>query len=890
MSLSAPSVRVVFYTSNDEQAKEHSVDIPSHCVTRAGWLEMCPPSARDVIEQAGADASSTDIIRSGQLDKVLSRDAHMHFLLHAMLCAFYDNAQLVDDNAKKLHREQHVEQFVGFFTAGTAATKISNQMYAYAELLRRRSTVPGILDFCPASHFKEAKSALMQSPQLRQVLLDRALDIAVPLEQQIQQEAAALEQATLALQTSDAESKQPETHETSRKLRRPKQDKSHLLSSRATKEQHQQALKALRAKKLNATTIKTMSEDILHENPFVSQLRTIYHHDGELYYDYDRDDGSIKPAVGRTTKKQDAADHKRVGDRKSTSAISYIHLRRPERNHAKIDEFHDQLYRDHVTCLGQNDSEIVIVWKQHVSWVVSEQVLDQLGWRQHCAWLRGDSEPVVEAQLGMSRLQLSPQIVDEPSEDELKQRLREMERQIADVRAQLERKRRAPPTTRPDEKENQQPALKKCRSGISLRAETAEGEPEYAERIDEAFRICSELGEQVEGEWIRAVLIVLNLRLSQTDNSARLVFLSSWYGMSSYTVSGDTQPNDERSFNLPIDTCDFLAAPLHINNNHWVLAVLDRRNNVVYGLDSKRHLERSHVEVEKLAEYGQASDDWTYKTVDVTLQQDDVSCGLFVLRYAFYMASNADWLDTISQQQFNVAHMMRRLRMLSQSWKTVTLAQLNVETDDDDDVMDIDNDNNYNNTNNNNNHNNQGEDEQEQQPRHIVLDTYLHTDFFSKSDADRWLTELNSDIQYLPRDQLKYRGNKLARDKAFYCDIVQDSVVFYQYPGSRRDVWKPWSAKTKELRDVLVAKTDNKTLNSVVGNAYQNENDNIGAHNDKPEDIQTGTSIVTVSLGYTRTLRLQRQDGKEQPIDIPLSHGSVFVLGWETNKKYTPAA
>lgn len=468
MSLSAPSVRVVFYTSHDEQAKEHSVDVPSHCVTRAGWLEMCPPSARDVIEQAGADASSTDIIRSGQLDKVLSRDAHMHFVLHAMLCAFYDNAQLVDDTAKKLHREQHVEQFVGFFTPGTAATKISNQMYAYAELLGRRSTVPGIPDFCPASHFKEAKSALMQSPQLRQVLLNRALEIAVPLEKQIQQEAAALEQATLALQTSDAESKQPETHETSRKLRRPKQDKSHLLTLRTTKEQHQQALKALRAKKLNATMIKTMSEDILHENPFVSQLKTIYHHDGELYYDYDRDDGSTKPAVTRTARKQDAADHKRVGDRKSTSSISYTHLRRPERNHAKIDEFHDQLFHDHVTCLGQSGSQIVIVWKQHVSWVVSEQVIDQLGWRQHCAWLRGDSEPVVEAQLRMSRLRLSPQVVDEPSEDELKQRLREMERQVADVRAQLERKRRAPPATRPDEKEEQQP--KRSKRGTSLMA------------------------------------------------------------------------------------------------------------------------------------------------------------------------------------------------------------------------------------------------------------------------------------------------------------------------------------------------------------------------------------------------------------------------------------
>ena len=37
----------------------------------------------------------------------------------------------------------------------------------------------------------------------------------------------------------------------------------------------------------------------------------------------------------------------------------------------------------------------------------------------------------------------------------------------------------------------------------------------------------------------------------------------------------------------------------------------------------------------------------------------------------------------------------------------------------------------------------------------------------------------------------------------------------------------------------------------------------------------------------TRALRLVRIDGKGKPIDIPLPHGSVFILDWETNLLYT---
>ena len=170
--------------------------------------------------------------------------------------------------------------------------------------------------------------------------------------------------------------------------------------------------------------------------------------------------------------------------------------------------------------------------------------------------------------------------------------------------------------------------------------------------------------------------------------------------------------------------------------------------------------------------------------------------------------------------------------------------------------------------------------------RHIVLDTHLYLDLFNRQEADDWLQALNEDITYVPREELLYRGNKLARCKQFYCDVLGESTVFYQYPGSQRGVWRPWSVKTRELRDVLRRRTEQKHLNSLVANAYLGGSDKIGKHFDKPEDIQRGTAIVTACFGATRTLWLERIDGKGKPIDVPLPHGSVFVLGWDTNRLY----
>jgi alkylated DNA repair dioxygenase AlkB len=56
----------------------------------------------------------------------------------------------------------------------------------------------------------------------------------------------------------------------------------------------------------------------------------------------------------------------------------------------------------------------------------------------------------------------------------------------------------------------------------------------------------------------------------------------------------------------------------------------------------------------------------------------------------------------------------------------------------------------------------------------------------------------------------------------------------------------------------------------------------IGAHRDSIAGLVEGAPIVTISLGATRTFRLSARE--KGFVDFEASHGSVFVLPWETNR------
>ena len=63
----------------------------------------------------------------------------------------------------------------------------------------------------------------------------------------------------------------------------------------------------------------------------------------------------------------------------------------------------------------------------------------------------------------------------------------------------------------------------------------------------------------------------------------------------------------------------------------------------------------------------------------------------------------------------------------------------------------------------------------------------------------------------------------------------------------------------------------------------------IGRHRDSTSDMIPGSPIVTISLGEERTFRLRKWPNKPgvAPVDIRVISGTVLVMPWETNQRFT---
>lgn len=77
--------------------------------------------------------------------------------------------------------------------------------------------------------------------------------------------------------------------------------------------------------------------------------------------------------------------------------------------------------------------------------------------------------------------------------------------------------------------------------------------------------------------------------------------------------------------------------------------------------------------------------------------------------------------------------------------------------------------------------------------------------------------------------------------------------------------------------------------NSCVVNYYPDLSMGLGPHKDKTLDLEPSSPILLVSIGASRELVLRHAAGSSPEQRITLRHGSLFVLGPRTNKKWTHA-
>ncbi|KAF9700779.1 hypothetical protein EKO04_001580 [Ascochyta lentis] len=119
----------------------------------------------------------------------------------------------------------------------------------------------------------------------------------------------------------------------------------------------------------------------------------------------------------------------------------------------------------------------------------------------------------------------------------------------------------------------------------------------------------------------------------------------------------------------------------------------------------------------------------------------------------------------------------------------------------------------------------------------------------------------------------------------------------YRHPADQTLPLLHFSPKVQRVRRAA-EKVIGHPLNHVLIQLYRSGNDYISEHSDKTLDIAKGSSIVNVSFGAQRTMRLRTkreskaktagddEDTQRETQRVAMPHNSMFVLGPKSNEKW----
>lgn len=178
-----------------------------------------------------------------------------------------------------------------------------------------------------------------------------------------------------------------------------------------------------------------------------------------------------------------------------------------------------------------------------------------------------------------------------------------------------------------------------------------------------------------------------------------------------------------------------------------------------------------------------------------------------------------------------------------------------------------------------------------------ALDSYFLANYLSSGEADRTMWQVDGFVDYLPRTDPRLQftifgqQHSFPRDKAFYGRVREQNgqrvEPFYKYAKDTPPVQNWANSILESIADGL-EQTQGQHCNHLVVNQYQDGSDHIGFHHDKSATFYPNSSVLTLSLGGERTLRLLCMEGEDAGTtqDLVLTHGSLFVLGPNTNAKW----
>lgn len=145
-------------------------------------------------------------------------------------------------------------------------------------------------------------------------------------------------------------------------------------------------------------------------------------------------------------------------------------------------------------------------------------------------------------------------------------------------------------------------------------------------------------------------------------------------------------------------------------------------------------------------------------------------------------------------------------------------------------------------------------------------------------------------------------GGEVPRLVAVQGEVAPDlSFPVYRHPSDESPPLTKFTPTVELIRQKVQAAV-NHPVNHALIQRYRSGEDYISEHSDKTIDIVRGSNIVNVSIGAQRNMTLRTKkdrlgsnpDGQgpspsateRQKERIPLPHGSMFVMGLETNREW----
>lgn len=183
-----------------------------------------------------------------------------------------------------------------------------------------------------------------------------------------------------------------------------------------------------------------------------------------------------------------------------------------------------------------------------------------------------------------------------------------------------------------------------------------------------------------------------------------------------------------------------------------------------------------------------------------------------------------------------------------------------------------------------------------------IINDFFPADLHHPTDPSRPLkdlifTQLYNEVRW---QKMLHQQGEVPRLVCCQGEFGQDgSMPVYRHPTDQTLPLLHFSPKVQVIRR-QAEKLVGHPLNHVLIQLYRSGNDYISEHSDKTLDIVKNSSIVNVSFGAQRTMRLrtkktsapkaeeEKKDDDNQRVTqrVAMPHNSMFVLGLKSNEKW----